>query len=79
MGFSARSGTAAAAMPGHELRIEVRAGELGRVPLLDHEEMATLGGGHEQVDIAASALAAGQNDVSSEHCREVGFSIRNEL
>ena len=43
---------------------------VGRVPLLDHEESTTLGGGDEQVDVAAPRLAAGQHDVSGEHRRE---------
>ena len=48
---------------------------VGGVPLLDHEELTTLGGGDEQVDVAASRLAAGQHDVSGEHRREVGLAL----
>ena len=60
VGFSASSGTAAAAMSIMSVGVEMGAGRVGRVPLLDHDESATLRGRGEQVDVAARGLAAGQ-------------------
>ena len=76
VGFSARSGTAAAAMSVMSSVSRWARAIVGRVPLLDHEESTTLRGRSQQVDVAAPGLAAGQDDVAGEHRGELALAIR---